>query len=53
MLIYDQVGCDAALLMAWMPLPTASQCAIVVSVKAINKAQRSNRLWEDNTGPKS
>lgn len=23
--------------MAWMPLPTASQCAIVVSVKAITK----------------
>jgi DNA-binding transcriptional LysR family regulator len=26
-----------ALLMAWMPLPTASQCAIVVSVNAINR----------------
>ena len=29
----------SALLMAWMPLPTASQCAIVVSVKAITKGR--------------
>lgn len=28
-----------SLLMAWMPLPTASQCAIVVSVKAITKGR--------------
>ncbi len=41
LIVLEMVGrislIEVALLMAWMPIPTASQCAIVVSVKAIIK----------------
>jgi hypothetical protein len=35
---------QGTLLMAWMPLPTASQCAIVVSIKSVIKAMMQPSL---------
>jgi hypothetical protein len=43
----------AALLMAWMPLPTASQCATVMFVETITEGESihaiNKALWDRNS----